>query len=235
MSAGALLQEALRRVQSLHLPPGTGDLVLRALQADGEGRAFLADAAWEALAGETARVRGAGVVLLHAASNLGDDLSDGEAHYLERPVQLAPALQWTLQHLGTALALESGASRAAVCHACRLLARAGGWALEEWAARPWDSGRYTAFAEGIAGLQLEAYLALLWDGTTLQPRASAVGVPLGAASLVMADMAEGKARWRALPPSDQGRVRRWLSLQVEPLGSAPELCIRRAAARFQPG
>ncbi len=233
MSAGALLQEALRRIRGLQLPEGAEGLVLRALEADREGRAFLADAAWEALPAETARVRGAGVALLHAASNLGDDLSDGELDYLERPLQFAPALQWTLQHVGTALSLESGASPAALTRACRLLARAGGWAIEEWVDRPWDAARYVAFAEGIGGLQLEAYLALLWDGTALQLRAASVGIPLGAGSLAHADMLEAKPRWRALAGADQQQVQEWLRARTEPLASAPEVSVCRAATRIR--
>jgi hypothetical protein len=165
---------------------------------------------------------------VHAASNLGDDLSDGEATYLERPFQLAPAVQWTLQHLGTSLLLESGVLPSTLARASRLLARAGGWAVEEWASPSWNSARYASFAEGIAGLQLEAYLGLLWDGTSLESRAAEVGIPLGASSLVVADIAEGKPRWRALPKDDQVQVEALLSSWREPLRTAPERCIQQA-------
>ena len=228
MSAGALLREALARVRSLALPPTTEGPMVRVLEEDREGRTFLADAAWEAWNGHQARTRGAGVLLWHAASNLGDDLSDGEATYLERPAQLAPAVQWTLQHLGTSLLLEAGTSREALTHASKRLAQAGSWAVDEWLSTHWDAPRYRRFAEGIAGLQLDAYLSLLWDGTPLAHRAGALGVPLGALSLVGADAREQKARWRALPETDRREVATWAAVLATGLSAAPEACIQRA-------
>jgi hypothetical protein len=227
VSAGAVFQEALRSVRALALPEVAELDVVATLEAHRQALTFFAEAAWEAHDDPSAaRRRAAAIFVAQAAGNLADDLMDGEATHLPDPQRLGPGAQWTLQHLGTMLLLESGVGASTLAQASMELARTGGWAQVECRDPVWDAALYRDYVRAAAALQTTAWLRMMWDGTRLAPEAPRLAHDLGILSIIGADAAEQKPRWRALPSAARNEALEWTRRLAADHAESPYACAR---------
>jgi len=73
----------------------------------------------------------------------------------------------------------------------------------------WTAPDYQRVAEGIAGAQWALYLRVLWEGTALAERATALGRALGVAAHVAEDIRSGDPRFHGMPEEDRREVLKW--------------------------
>jgi hypothetical protein len=79
----------------------------------------------------------------------------------------------------------------------------------------WTASIFQRVAEGISGKQWALYLRVLWEGTALAERASAVGHHLGVAAHVAEDIRSGDARFHRMPEEDRHHVLTWARSSAE--------------------
>jgi hypothetical protein len=234
MTGAAVFNQALREVRSLELSAEAERDFVAALEAARPGPSDLFYAlAYEASPSrEELLVRAAGLFCVFASGNLADDLIDGECDYLSQPSAIGASVQFGLHHLGYAVLLRSRAEREAVADMAGRLARAGGAEHLE-VGDGWTAERFMGVAEGIAGLQWEGYLPVLWSGAS-RPGASALGRVLGLALHLAEDIRSHDRRFCTLPDGDRQVVARWGLTLVETLRGSSSPCLGRVAASVEP-
>lgn len=235
MLGGAIFREALGAVRRLELPQEAERDYLAVLEAGRVALPFINEATFEQQ-GDRARAlrRAAGIYTLFCAGSLGDDLIDGEVHYLPDPVRTAPSIQFALQALGTGLLLESGVPADVLAQASFELVRAASLVQIENRTSQWTLAPYRAVAEAVSGRQYVAFLSMLWAGTPLAAQAAGVGLELGTLSRILKDVTENKDRFFTLNAHERRAVLDWAHELLE-LGRARDLsCARLVVASLEP-
>lgn len=199
--------QALRAVRQREYPEPCERDLLAALEA---GRLAL-DATYDlARASQLPREqllrRAAAVYLGQCAGNVCDDLADGDCDYFESGVPVASMVQFILQHLMCEEALAAGIDPRTLSRSAATLARAASFGPVELRTRRWSLPVYRELAERTGGDQWQAYLMLLWDGTSLAPQAAPVGARVGLAGYVAMDLKDRDLRFFSLAPREQAEV-----------------------------
>lgn len=237
MSGGVVYRRAVAAVEGVSLDGVADRELFAALEAAHKGPLLqlLYEAAHEAeLARDDLLDRAAGCYLSYAAGNLADDLIDGDCDYLDDAIRLGPSTQFLLQNAAYRTWLCSDAPRDALRRCAEELARAAGPNHLEVKTERWTAERFQYVGEAITGRQWGAYLEVLWGGTPLAARASAVGVAMGSLGHLVEDVRTEDARWTTLTEADQVTLRAWAldvktALAREPLRFLAPL-LRGAAA-----
>jgi hypothetical protein len=211
VSAGAVFQEALRALRRYGLPEEAERDVLVALEAGRPGPlALLYAAGSEAGLGRTVLLRrSAGLFFCSCAANLADDLADGECTYYAEPSRVVPGVQFTLQSLCFATLARAEVPAPVLAEAADAMVVASGLQVLEVHTSSWTAPLFQRVTEGISGKQWALYLRVLWEGTALAERASAVGHHLGVAAHVAEDIRSGDARFHGMPEEDRRAVLAW--------------------------
>jgi hypothetical protein len=128
---------------------------------------------------------------------------------LPEPTRLGPLAILALQNTSTAALHEARISPLAHYTTCAALAQVAHGQLRELLRSPWDLAAAKRVATEMSGQRMSAYLRLLWDGTDFTDRAEPIGVALGSATQVVADIAKSDSRVFFLPPCDQYQLVQW--------------------------
>lgn len=214
MSAGAVFQEALRVLNHLEPPEVAQRDFLRCLEAirrTDPSPLLYALGKHAGLEREPHLRRAAAVLLGFAAGNLADDLSDGDCDYLEMPARHGPAVIFGLLNAAHSAASSPQAkvSHADLSQAARCLAKAAGPQQLELRTAVFDAVTFKSIAEGIAGLQWQAWLSILWSGTPLADKAMGLGRDLGVAGHTARDIATLDRRFFSMSEPEQAEIQAW--------------------------
>jgi hypothetical protein len=234
VTGGAVFNQALREVRALDLSGDAERDFVAALEAalPGPSDLFYTLAHEASLPRAELLLRGAGLFVLFAAGNLADDLIDGDCDYLSRTRAIGPSVQFGLHHLGYAILLRSSIVGEAAARMGRHLALAGAAEHLELGGA-WTAERFVRVAEGIAGLQWQAYLPVLWAGTGRED-SGALGRTLGLALHLAEDIRTGDRRFVAMPPGDQVEVGRWGLTLARQLRASQSRCLAGVADAVEP-
>ena len=164
--------------------------------------------------------RTAALFFLCATGNLADDLADGDCDYFDHP-RVASGAQYLLHSIAFAELAASGLSVEALALGAQTLVAAASYHQVEVRTGSWSAALYRQVGEAIAGRQWEAYLTLLWHGTTLAPRASEVGRAAGFVGHVVADVTSNDPRFYGMSAGDRREVLAAARAAVERLRGHP--------------
>jgi hypothetical protein len=236
MSAGAILQAALRTLGEQRLPEvGQRDLIA-ALEAGRLGPLrFLYVAGVDAeLPYEKLLNRAVAIYFNFCAGNLADDLMDGDCTYLAEPFRLGPCVQYVLQSLCYRTLLEAELPAPIIASATEDLIAAAGQQLVEVRMKQWNAERFRQVADGIACRQWSAYLRILWCDTPLASRAAAVSVNAGFAGHVVKDITSNDPRYTTLPDEDKRQVGAWARAAAQALREEHLRCLEALLLNIDP-
>jgi hypothetical protein len=227
MSAGAILQVALRTLGEQHLPEAGQRDLIAALRAGWPGPlAFLYVAGVDAeLSDEKLLKRAAAIYFNFCAGNLADDLMDGDCTYLAEPFRLGPCVQYVLQSLCYRTLIEPEFSPETIASVTEDLIAAAGQQLVEVRTKEWDAAVFRKVAEGIACRQWSAYLKILWSETPLASRAIGVSQNAGFAGHVAKDITSADPRYTSLPEADKRLVCAWARAAADALRQEHLRCL----------
>jgi hypothetical protein len=228
------MQHALRVVRAHGLPEAAERDVATALRASSSGPlefAYQAGADARLERGELLD-RCAAVFFCFAAANLADDLADGDARYL--PPRAAPGAQFILHSLCFETLLGTSVGRRVVQDVATQLVMGGAQQQREVRTRAWTFPVSRDVAVGVAGRQYAAYLRILWAGSPLARRARRVGMDLGIAAHVAADVASGDPRVTTLSSRDRERLLAWAGEAMARLERVDLDCIRAVLKGLSP-
>lgn len=227
MSGGAVFQEALRILNRQHLPDVSRRDLVAALEAGRSGPlALLYDAGVEAgLSRSTLLTRAAAIYFNFCATNLSDDLTDGECTYLSEPSRTGPCAQFILHNLFFYTLAQADFPGPVLSAAAQNLVACGGAQHIEMRTRQWRAPVFREVAEGIAGRQVSAYLQILWHDTWLADRAVAIGMNVGLVVLVREDLRSGDPRYITLPEEDKREVVTWAVAAAQALRKENLRCL----------
>ena len=233
MTGAAVFNQALREIRRLELDADAERDFVLALEAARPGPLdlFYGLAHEAGLSRDELMLRTAGLFCGFAAGNLADDLIDGDCDYLSRPAAIGPSVQYGLQHLGYALLLRSDTDADAVAAMARHLALAGG--AEHRERGSYDAQKFIDVAEGIAGLQWQGYLPVLWAGRE-GVDSSELGRVLGLALHVAEDIRSRDERFVSMSLADRRQIARWGLDLIEALKRAGSPCLARVADTLRP-
>jgi hypothetical protein len=233
MSAGLLHTRLLGLIAGLNPPPRMSRGLRATIDSLDRGfMQFVYEAAADSGLGRRELIdRGAAVLLEYAAVQLSDDLSDNECVYLAAPGKDGPLLLLVLQNLFHRLICRSSIPQKKAAFALELLGTVANAQSNELHTGAWTLKRYCSCAGRLTGMQLSAYLMLLWAGTPLENRAIDLGQRLGLAMHIAGDVRSIDRRWRSLGRSDRkkllqaaltslGRLERYPSVAAFRLGKA---------------
>jgi hypothetical protein len=161
--------------------------------------------------------RAGALYLAFSATNLCDDLNDGECTYLLDAARTGPCIQFILHHAVFAALTKAKIPLAALAAASDDLVAAGGAQRVEMDTNRWTAVRYKTVGEGIAGRQWAAYLRLLWHGTWLEQQAAHIGMLAGIATHVAEDIYSGDRRYTSLSARDKRKIVAWARAAVKEL------------------
>jgi hypothetical protein len=235
MLGGAIFRELLVALRALELPTEAENDLVAVLEAGRVALPFLNEAAMEPVGDRSVFLRrAAGIYAGFCAGNLADDLIDGDATYLADPARLGPSLQFTLQHLGTAIVLDSGVPADVLARASWEMVRGAATAQVENRTESWTFATYRDMNVGAAGRQYASFLQVLWAGTPLAEHAEAVGLELGTISRVAQDIVQQKHRFLLLSKADQKRALAWARALLERVRKRPLGCVQLVVASIGP-
>ena len=218
MSGGLLFRHAVATLNRFELPSPAQAAVLATLEANRRGLQFVYEAGVDAGLERTQLCdRGAAILFVSAATQVTDDVADGDCDYLPRPMKDGPTAEWVLLNLFYATAGRLHLPPDLIKSIGSDLVCCGGAQFLELATTRWDLELSQRVAVGFAGRQLAAYLSLLWFGTPLASLADRVGQPLGIAVHISADVSTGDARFTTLPPSEREALLDWALEGLETL------------------
>jgi hypothetical protein len=208
MSAGLLHTRLLRLIAGLHPPLRLRAGLLAVIDSLDRGfMQFVYEAAADGGYGRRELIdRGAAVLLEFAAVQLSDDLSDNECAYLAAPGKDGPLLLLVLQNLFHRLICRSLVPPEKAVFALELLSAVANAQSDELHAGTWTLQQYRSCAGRLTGVQLSAYLMLLWAGTPLEKRAIDLGQHLGLGMHIAGDVRSNDRRWRSLSRSDRKKL-----------------------------
>jgi len=159
-----------------------------------------------------------GLYLLFAWGNLSDDLADGDCDYLDDPARLGPVISFLLRCLADEYLLQMAAVPPTIlARAYQLLATAAGLGVKELYTHRWDAHRWREVAEGIAGMQYQAYLQMLWYGTRLAALGEDVGYKLGVVAQLNQDLIDRDERFLSMDEDAQRASESWITTQEQSL------------------
>jgi hypothetical protein len=168
---------------------------------------FVFELACAAGVGEAAALGRAEVVAFsHGAVEFADDLSDGDCPPELDAARHGPVVLFSLLQLALSAACDAELPHPDLGRASALACAMASAQSRELDTRAWTAQRAEEAARGLNGAQFEAYLALLWSGTPLAPRAAEVGADLGLALHVLSDAASGDARLLDLRPPERAAL-----------------------------
>jgi hypothetical protein len=177
--------------------------------------------------------RGVAILLMFAATQLADDLADGDCCYLEAPQRRGPGTEWLLHQLSAALLLESSIERDAITASLRDLAQVGSAQALEVRRSQWDldSSRFAAL--GLNGKQWSAYLRLFADGTQYAGQAARWGEAWGIGLHVAGDRTSQDARFTTLSTPAKRDLADWALEHVALVMETPLATLQRSAGYFR--
>lgn len=164
-----------------------------------------------------------GLYLLFAWGNLSDDLADGDCDYLEEPARLGPVVSFLLRCLADEYLLQMAALPPAIlARTYQLLATAAALGVKELYTQQWDAERWREVAEGIAGMQYQAYVQMLWHGTRLATLGEDVGYKLGVIAQLNQDLIDRDPRFLSMEEGQQRQSETWIEAQEQSLSEIAE-------------
>ena len=179
------------------------------------------------------RLRSVSVLLMFAATQLADDLADGDCDYLPDAGRRGPGTEWLLHQLSGALMLESSVERGTILACLTDLTQVGASQALEVRRSQWDLASSRAAAIGLNGKQWSSYLRLLADGTSHAARAPAWGEAWGSALHVAGDRTSQDRRFSSLSPADQTALTDWALKRLDDLADTNLKTLRRSAVWFR--
>jgi len=236
MSAGAVFLEVRRLVNRQDLPAVSKHDLMAVLEAGRPGPlAFLYAAGTEAgLPRPQVLTRAAAVYLSLGAIGLSDDLTDNECTYLPDPFRTGPCTELMLQTLAFQAIAEANLPSSALSAITQDLIRCGGAQHIEMRTRRWTAAIFREIAEGIVGRLWSAYLQILWTGSRLAKRASAVGMQIGVSASVWDDIRSHDSRYTSLSEQDKRQVVAWATAAAQSLRKENLHCLDSLLRQMEP-
>jgi hypothetical protein len=209
MSGGLIFQQAIGLIRSQSLPPVVEKDLVNALDAARPGTSEFSYALGidADLPRADLLLRGAAIYLMSSASNLADDLADGDVCYL--PVRAAPTTQFLLQNLFFQVLARADFPNQIIANAAEdLVASACAQHLEVQTVE-WNAQAAIPVAQGLGGRQCSAYLRILWYATRLQHKSVSVGTDLGNIVQIGHDLRTHDPRFFSMSKADRNTVLLW--------------------------
>lgn len=220
MSEGAIARNALGFILAHSFEQDTQSALRKVLQA---ARPSPAQSFWELAAdaghnNETIKRLCTGLFLLFAWGNLVDDMADAECDYIENPERMGPVISFLLRCLADEYLLqEAKVAPNVLARVNHLFAMAASLGIKELGTKHWDAERWIEVTQGIAGMQYQAYLQLLWNQTELECIAEDVGTKVGLVSSYYYDLESDDPRLCSLSDTEQQKSEQYIDEQVESL------------------
>jgi hypothetical protein len=178
------------------------------------------------------RTRCVAACLMFAATQLADDLADGDCTYLPDPHRTGPGTHWLLHQLFGQAVLSSTCDRSDIAAIYRDLLTVGAAQQQEIRGTHGALEQAKQLAVGLNGHQYAAYFRLLASGSRWSCEASRWGMTFGTVLHVVGDRLSRDERFCALSLEDRRQLLGWGKARLLELEQTPFIIVRRTAIWF---
>jgi hypothetical protein len=185
-----------------------------------------------ALAPRELRTRCVAACLMFAATQLADDLADGDCNYLPDPHRTGPGTHWLLHQLFGQAVLSSTCDRSEIADIYRDLLIVGAAQQREVRGARGALVQAQQLAVGLNGHQYAAYFRLLASGSRWSAEAPKWGMTFGTVLHVVGDRLSRDERFCALSLEDRKQLVDWGKARLAELEGNPLVIVRRTAIWF---